>query len=69
MSGKVDVIELIQEGSEVGAPLKTIEFSAVDITEILVSFGAPPSVARQAANAIIEYMIKVHQGAGATRMQ
>jgi hypothetical protein len=70
MSGaKVNVIALMHEGSEPGAPLKVIEFSAADIVEILLSFGAPPSVAPQVANAIIEYMIKVHRDAGASRLQ
>jgi hypothetical protein len=67
--GKADVIALVHGGSEEGAPLTTIEFSAEDIIEILLAFGAPPSVAPHAANAIIEYMIQIHQAAGAKRLQ
>ena len=69
MTKKVQVVELVHHATDDGGTARTMDFDAEEITEILLSFGAPPSVAPAAANAVIEWLIKVHQEAGAKRMQ
>jgi hypothetical protein len=52
-----------------GKPKHVVDIAAGPIAAILERYGAPPRVALCAANAIIEHLIELSLGAGATTVQ
>jgi hypothetical protein len=52
-----------------GDPVRHIDVDGDRIAEIIMNYGAPPALATEISNAILEYLIRLHLDAGATGLQ